>query len=294
MKTKEIAKRFGVGPAWCRGIKQRLREHGLRGVIRQKHGPDPIFDEARRDQLATLVSQAPDATLQELKAMLDVKVSISTIWRTLQDMKLTLKKKSLHAAERDRPDVVARRHDWEQSLPGVDVEMLVFLDESAVNTARVRDRGRCPQGERLVDSVPAGLWQTSTLVAAICLDGVVAPMVIDGPLNGESFAQYVETSLVPALEPGNIVVMDNLPVHKSQRVSDAIAAAGCTLVFLPPYSPDYSPIENMWSKVKTHLRAAAARTFNAVVDAAGDALRSITPEDCDGYFRHCGYDALPN
>lgn len=92
MKTNEIAKRFGVGPAWCRGIKQRLREHGLRGVIQQKHGPDPIFDQTRREQLATLVSQEPDATLQELKAKLDVSVSISTIWRTLQDMKLTLKK----------------------------------------------------------------------------------------------------------------------------------------------------------------------------------------------------------
>jgi transposase len=174
----------------------------------------------------------------------------------------------------------------------VDVEKLMFLDESAVNTAMVRDCGRCPRGERLIDSAPAGLWQTSTLVAAICLDGVVAPMVIDGPLNGESFAQYIETSLVAELEPGNIVVMDNLPVHKSKRVTVAIAAAGCTLVFLPPYSPDYNPIENMWSKAKSLLRAAAARTFDAVVDATADALRSITPEDCDGYFRHCGYDAL--
>jgi len=174
----------------------------------------------------------------------------------------------------------------------VDVEKLVFLDESAVNTAMVRGRGRCPRGERLVAPAPAGLWQTSTLVAAVGLDGVVAPMVIDGPLNGASFAQYVERSLVPALEPGTIIVMDNLPVHKSARVADAIAAAGCTLVFLPPYSPDYNPIELVWSKVKTLLRAAAARTFEAVVDAAGVALRAITPADCDGYFRHCGYDAL--
>jgi transposase len=172
--------------------------------------------------------------------------------------------------------------------------MLLFLDESAVNTAMVRDYGRCPKGERLVGSAPAGLWETSTLVAAIGLDGVVAPMVIDGPLNGDSFAQYIETSLIPELQPGNILIMDNLPVHKSKRVADAIAAAGCTLVFLPPYSPDLNPIENMWSKVKALLRAAAARTFLAVVDATGDALRSITPEDCEGYFRHCGYDALPS
>jgi transposase len=176
----------------------------------------------------------------------------------------------------------------------VNVGKLIFLDESAVNTAMVRDCGRCPRGERLVDSAPAGLWRTSTLVAAIGLNGVVAPMVIDGPLNGESFAQYVQTSLVAELEPGNIVVMDNLPVHKSTRVADAIAAAGCVLVFLPPYSPDYNPIENMGSKIKSLLRAAAARTFQAVVDAAGSALRSITPADCDGFFRHCGYDALPS
>ena len=174
------------------------------------------------------------------------------------------------------------------------MEKLLFLDESAVNTAMVRDCGRCPRGERLVASAPAGLWQTRTLVAAIGLDGVVAPMVIDGPLNGELFAQYVEASLVAELEPGMIVIMDNLPVHKSKRVADAIAAVGCTRVFLPPYSPDYNPIENMWSKAKALLRAAAARTFEAVVDATGEALRSITPEDCDGYFRHCGYDALPS
>jgi transposase len=185
------------------------------------------------------------------------------------------------------------RHDWEQSLPGVDVEKLVFLDESAVNTAMVRNRGRCARGERPVDAAPAGLWKSSTLVAAICLLGVIAPMVVDGPLNGESFAQYVESTLVPELTPGMIVVMDNLPVHKRTRVARAIEAAGCTLVFLPPYSPDYNPIENMWSKVKALLRAAAARTFEAVVDATGVALRAITTEDCDGYFRNCGYDALP-
>jgi len=174
------------------------------------------------------------------------------------------------------------------------VEKLVFLDEGAVNTAVARDCGRCLRGQRLVGAVPAGLWQSSTLVAAIRLDGVVAPMIVNGPINGESFADYVESSLVGELEPGDIVVMDNLPVHKSRRVAEAIQAVGCTLVFLPPYSPDLSPIENMWSKVKAILRKAAARTFDTVVDATGDALRAITPEDCDGYFGNCGYDALPN
>lgn len=190
--------------------------------------------------------------------------------------------------------MTAKRQDWEQSLPGLDVQRLLFLDESAVNTAMVRACGRCARGRRLIDAAPAGLWQTSTLVAAVGLDGVVAPMVIDGPLNGESFAQYVESSLVPQLRAGSILVMDNLPVHKNKRVAEAVEACGCRLVFLPPYSPDYNPIEHVWSKVKTLLRAAAARTFEAVVAATGDALRAITPEDCDGYFSHCGYDALPS
>jgi transposase len=176
----------------------------------------------------------------------------------------------------------------------VDVEKLVFIDESSVNDSMAREGGRCPRGQRLVESVPAGLWNTSTLVAGVRLDGVVAPMVIDGPLNGETFAQYVESSLARELRAGDIVIMDNLPVHKSQRVADAILAVGCILVFLPPYSPDLSPIEPMWSKVKSILRKAAARTFQAVVAATGDALRAITLEDCDGYFNHCGYDALSN
>ena len=135
---------------------------------------------------------------------------------------------------------------------------------------------------------PARWWRRSGWTV------FVAPMIVNGPINGESFADYVESSLVGELAPGDIVVMDNLPVHKSRRVADAIEGAGCVLVFLPPYSPDLSPIENMWSKVKAIPRKAAARTFDAVVDATGDALRAITPEDCDGYFGHCGYDALPN
>jgi transposase len=187
--------------------------------------------------------------------------------------------------------VKRKREEWEQCLPGLDLEKLVFLDESGINTAMARRYGRCPQHERLVDSAPAGLWQSNTLLAAVRLDGVLAPMVLDGPVNGDSFAGYIERSLVPELEPGDIVVMDNLPAHKNQRVTQAIEAIGCSLVYLPPYSPDFNPIENMWSKVKASLRKAAARTFDSVVDAVAEALRAVTPDDCQGYFGHCGYDA---
>jgi transposase len=185
--------------------------------------------------------------------------------------------------------VRARREIWERCLPGLDLGRLVFLDECGVNTLMARPRGRCPRGERLVASSPAARRQTTTLVSAVRLDGPVAPMMLPGAVNGDAFAGYVERWLVGELSPGDVVVMDNLPSHKGRRVADAIAVAGCTLVFLPPYSPDLNPIENMWSKVKAGLRAAGARTFDALVQAAADALRTVTPEDCDGYFEHCGY-----
>lgn len=144
--------------------------------------------------------------------------------------------------------------------------------------------GRCPRGKRLVASSPAANWETVTLVSAVLLDGVIAPMMLPGSIHGDSFAGYVEQFLVRKLTRGDIVIMDNLPSHKSQRVSDAIEGAGCTLVYLPPYSPDFNPIENRWSKVKACLRKAGARTFQTLVDAVADALWAVTPDDCDGFF----------
>lgn len=185
-----------------------------------------------------------------------------------------------------------KRQDWEQCLPGLDLDKLVFFDECGVNTKMARLYGRCPEGRRLADSAPAGHYQTLTLMSAVRLDGVVAPMLLDGPLNAQSFAGYVEDCLVPTLAPGDILIMDNLPAHKSPRVTLAVERAGCLLVFLPPYSPDFNPIENMWSKVKAYLRTAGARTFDALVEALGDALRSITQADREGYFEHCGYGDL--
>lgn len=186
-----------------------------------------------------------------------------------------------------------QREDWERCLPGLDLRRLFFIDECGINTLMARLRGRCPRGQRLVDSSSDSRWENTTLLSAMCLDGAVAPYVLSGPINGEYFAGYVEQLLVRELTPGDIVIMDNLPAHKSQRVTDAIEGAGCTRVYLPPYSPDFNPIENMWSKVKACLRKAGARTFDALVDAARDALLAVTPEDCEGYFEHCGYGEQP-
>ena len=153
-----------------------------------------------------------------------------------------------------------------------------------------RLRGRAPRGERLRASLPHGHWRTTTFVAGLRLEGIAAPMVVDGPINGEIFRVYVERVLVPTLRPGDIVVMDNLGSHKGAAVRAAIEAAGAELRFLPPYSPDFNPIENAFSKLKALLRKAAARTRDALWTAVADALAAFTPDECGNYFTAAGYE----
>ena len=156
-----------------------------------------------------------------------------------------------------------------------------------------RRYGRAPVGERLVCAVPHGHWKTTTVVAALRADGLSCPLVIDGAVNGDLFAAYVEQQLVPTLVPGDVVVMDNLSSHKRARVRQAIEGVGCRLLYLPPYSPDLNPIELAFSKLKALLRKAGRRTVEGLWSFLGDALDRFAPEECRNYFRHCGYSATP-
>jgi len=149
--------------------------------------------------------------------------------------------------------------------------------------------GRAVKGQRVYDSVPLGHWCTTTMVAAMGLEGPKAPFVFEGATNAETFRTYVKHILVPELHPGDLVVMDNLSSHKSADIQTMIRASGAELLYLPPYSPDFNPIELMWSKIKAHLRKSKARTWDALVQAIADALKTITTEDCIGWFKHCGY-----
>ena len=151
--------------------------------------------------------------------------------------------------------------------------------------------GRALRGERVVDHAPHGHWCTTTMIGAVCLCGVCAAMVVDAPTDAMVFETFIEQLLVPTLRQGDVVVMDNLAAHKGAAVRAAIEAVGAEVLFLPPYSPDYNPIESMWSKVKQFLRRAAARTFDTLVATIGDALRSVTIDDCHGFFAGCGYEA---
>jgi len=178
-------------------------------------------------------------------------------------------------------------------LKPVEVERLVFLDESSAQTNMARLRGRCQKGERLRVHQPHGHWKTTTMISAIRIDGPYAPFVIEGPVDAEVFGTYVQRVLAPTLKAGDVVVMDNLQPHKSATVRKLIEGAGARVLLLPPYSPDFNPIEPMWSKVKQRLRSIAARTVDALYEAVGVAIHAVTAEDCRGFFHGCGY-ATPN
>jgi transposase len=198
-------------------------------------------------------------------------------------------KKTAHAAEQDRPDVAAARAAWRDAQPELDPDKLVFIDETGASTKMARLRGRARKGARCRAAIPHGHWKTITFTAALRRHALTAPMTLDGPMNGAAFRAYIEQVLVPTLHPGDVVVMDNLPAHKHAAVRAAIEACGATLLPLPPYSPDFNPIENAYAQFKALLRAAAARTLNALDDAIADAFRAFSPQQCANYFAAAGY-----
>jgi transposase len=183
-----------------------------------------------------------------------------------------------------------RRQAWFDGQLDLDPDRLVFIDETGASTKMARLHGRAPRGQRLRAGVPHGHWKTTTFVGALRLGGMTAPMVLDGPMDGAWFLAYVEQVLAPTLSPGDIVVLDNLPAHKGAAVREAIEAAGANLLFLPPYSPDFNPIENAFSKLKALLRKAAARHVDQLWAAIATAIDTFTPQECANYFAAAGYD----
>lgn len=183
-----------------------------------------------------------------------------------------------------------RRWRWFEAQPDLEPERLVFIDETGASTKMARRHGRSLRGERCRAPVPHGHWRTTTFIAALRLEGMTAPLLLDGAMHGAAFLAYVEQVLVPTLSPGDIVVMDNLPAHKISAARQAIEAAGAELRFLPPYSPDFNPIEMAFSKLKAFLKKAAARTVDDLWDAVARAIQTFSPTECMNYFAAAGYD----
>ena len=193
------------------------------------------------------------------------------------------------AREQDRPDIARRRAQWRTYQHRVDPDRLVFIDETWTKTNMAPLRGWAPRGERLPAKVPYGHWNTMTFIAALRHDRIEAPWLLDRPINAERFLAYVQAVLVPTLRRGDMVIVDNLQSHKRRAIREAIRKAGAKLFFLPKYSPDLNPIEQVFAKLKHLLRKAAARTKEAVCDTIGTLLDSYTAEECANYFRNSGY-----
>jgi transposase len=195
----------------------------------------------------------------------------------------------MRAAEQERPDVARARSQWMSEQTSLDPAKLVFLDETGATTKMARRRGRAKRGQRVIGRVPWGHWKTVTFLAGLRQDGVMAPFVIDGAMTGSIFLAYLRQCLAPTLEPGDIVVLDNLPAHKPQEAREIVEAAGAELRYLPPYSPDLNPIEQAFAKLKEGLRKAGERTVPALYDRIGTLLDDFTPPECSNYFRNSGY-----
>jgi transposase len=202
---------------------------------------------------------------------------------------IAAKKKSLHAAEQDTEEVRRRREDWAEVTRQIDPSRLIFLDETGATTEMTRRYGRAIRGQRVNEGTPAGHWRTLTVLGAIRQSGWVATMTIEAPTDGDIFQAYLEQVLCPQLQPGDIVVMDNLSAHKVSGVRELIENVGAKLRYLPPYSPDFNPIEMCWAKFKQLLRTAKARSLDTLENSIADALAAITPQDIQGCFSHCDY-----
>ena len=287
LSQQEIADVFGISLSCLEKLIRRFRETG--DVTPDRIGRPPGTGSIPLDRLAAFIAEHPDATLVETKQGCGLRESITGIWKALKRLGLSRKKKVVHASEQDRPDVQKKRRHWRKLSRTLSAQCLIFIDQTAISTRLDRDHGRAPVGERIVGSVPEKQFETSTLMAALHWDGSVESLVYHGATDTGMALAFVETQLVPALKPGDIVVWDNLKPHRSPTVIQAIEATGARVCPLPPYSPDMNPIEKLWSKLKTLLRGIAARTQEALIEGLDRALGKLTPQDVQHWYKHCGY-----
>ena len=284
---RQIARLFRVSVSFVTRLLKRRREMDTIAPEPHRGGPRRVLGPADRCRLWDLVEDHSDDTLDELRRRGGFTCSLTTIWRALRRHGLTRKKKSMHADERDRPDVKRKRRRFRAKVGLIEPGRLQFVDESGANTAMARAYAWAPRGERATGSAP-GKWDSFTVIAALGLGGAHAPLVLRGSLDAAAFETYVTDVLVPELRPGDVVIWDQVPTHHCRAAAAAVRRAGAKLIFLSPYSPDYSPIEKLWSKVKAYLRRVAARSKDSLYTALGEALESVTPQDIVGWFQHAG------
>lgn len=296
--NQQIAVRFQVSYSFVRRLLKRYESTG--SVEPNPHGGGKALklNSQQIDVVTQLVEEDNDATLQQLcdrtEEKTGLKVSVPTMCRLLQRLELTRKKKTLHASEADTLRVQKLRAQYWTILGEVKLNDLVFIDETGVNLAMTRSYARAKKGKRAYSKCPYNRGKNITMIGAIAISGLLASLTFEGWTNKEAFLTYVKEVLVPQLWSGACVVMDNLPAHKATEVQKAIESAGARVVFLSPYSPDFNPIENCWSKLKEFLRTRESRTYQELDRAITEAINSVTEKDIVGWFTHCCYYVPPN
>jgi transposase len=282
--VKQIAARFLVSISFVTRLLQLHRTTGSVEPRPHGGGHPAVLTPEDLERLRELIRDRPDATLEECRRHLGSSCSLATISRALSRLGLPRKKKVPRAAEQGNPEVQEQRRAFCEALAGVDPRRLVFVDECGANTAMTRTYGRAPVGQRVYTNTP-GKWDSITLTCGLRLSGVTATLAFPGATNTDVFETYVAEVLAPELKPGDVVIWDNLKPHESEEAIEAVEAAGAEVVPLPPWSPDLTPIEEMFSKVKGSLRSAAARTKETIDEAFGSALHDVTLGDIAGWFQ---------
>lgn len=289
---RELARRFAVSLSFVRDLSRRFRASGSIAAKPRGGGRPPLAGTAALARVQALVAARNDATNDEYHQGLlaeGYSWSRATVGRVLLRLRLTSKKKTLGDDERGSERVQALRAAFPGKLAGVAARDLVFVDESGVNVAMTRLYARSPRGTRAYGTAPRNWGENVSILSALSLEGPLATMYLRGATDGAVFLTYLKEVLVPKLWQGAVVIMDNLRAHKVKGVEELIQAAGARVVYLPPYSPDFNPIELAWSQLKNHLRKVAARTTEALGQAIGEGLARISPSNARGYFTHRGY-----
>ena len=281
---RQVAERFLVSLSFVTRLLQLYRSTGSVEPRPHGGGNPAVLTPEDLQRLRELIGQRPDATLEECRTHLGTSCSLMTLSRALSQLGLPRKKKVPRAAEQDSPEVRERRREFCAELAGIDPRRLVLVDECGANTAMTRSHGRAPAGQRVYADTP-GHWESITLTCGMRLAGAMAGLAFPGATNTGTFETYVEDVLVPELRPNDVVIWDNLKPHESEEAIEAVEAAGARVVPLPPWSPDLTPIEEMFSKVKGSLRSATARTKETVYAAFGSALHDVTLENIAGWFQ---------
>ena len=289
VSVKELAKCFSVNTCSIYRLLKRRNETGSYETQTNLRGKKPKLSDADHQRILSLLEKQPDITCLEIIETLNLSVSIDTVWRFLQKAGYRRKKNLFMPVNRSVPDVARKRKNWNGLMSGFKESDLVFLDESGCNTDMTRRYAYSLGGSRAVDSTPLSKPKNTTILSSLQLDGTFHYTTFSGGTTVEHFKQYLKENLLPHLNCDSVLVMDNMKSHHAKAVKDLLDSSGVRYIYLPPYSPDLKPIEKLWSKVKALLRKFKARSSDALPNALQHAFQNVSPSDCSGWFRSCGY-----